>query len=753
MLFANLLAVLLLAGVFCYMGYYWSVLQPRRGTVDWVEIRERESRVLTFQRRRYPLERRDRLPILLITALYALSAFFALGDTTAPAARGAFDFSDGQTYTLRIQEETIYPVKIWYYPMLGTGGYQLEVSKDGQTWSTLWSIPQDGQDEPTYYWADAQGYAPKYALDQAYNRLFKWTELAPTNPQFARYLRITGHGERDVLQLGKLIFLDQEGQPISFTCTLADGSPAPEGLAQVFAVDETVPEHFSWRNSTYYDEIYHARTALEHIEGFRPYEWTHPPLGKIIIGLGIRLFGMTPFGWRFMGTLFGVLMVPLLYLFLKNLFGKTPIAVCGSLLFTSEFMHLTQTRIATIDTYGVFFILLSYYFFYRWLTAPATPDRKGRVHQGYLPLALSGITWGVGCACKWTVIYAGAGLALLYLIHMVQRLRAWDRSEGAAKPWGWLGATLGVSVVCFVLLPLVIYTLSYIPFAQVEGVTDYSLGRCLAGFGENFPVLVRKLLHSEDSGAFRKDSLTGVMLNDQWRILDYHTGVHNPHNYASRWYQWLVDLRPILYYLQNLPGGLTERFSSFNNPVLSWAGLLALLTCAARCFRRLWAKLALLWGVGIGCAGVCWLVGRVRSGDFDPSLSDQELGQRLVVLALCLVFYLVAATLIALQTEGRRSGLDVFLTVGFFAQFLPWVFINRITFAYHYFPSTLFLVLALCRTFDDLWESKRGSRWPVYALTGTSVALYVMFYPALTGLTMWSWYSSKVLKFLPSWPY
>ena len=72
-----------------------------------------------------------------------------------------------------------------------------------------------------------------------------------------------------------------------------------------------------------------------------------------------------------MGALFGVLMLPILYLFLKNLFGKTPVAACGSALFAFDFMHLTQTRIATIDTYGVFFILLMYYFLYRYLALPA----------------------------------------------------------------------------------------------------------------------------------------------------------------------------------------------------------------------------------------------------------------------------------------------------------------------------------------------------------------------------------------------
>lgn len=157
------------------------------------------------------------------------------------------------------------------------------------------------------------------------------------------------------------------------------------------------------------------------MEGVYPYEVSHPPLGKLIIGLGIRVFGMTPFGWRFMGTLFGVCMLPILYVFLKNLFGRTAVAACGTCLFAFDFMHLTQTRIATIDTYGVFFILLMYFFLYRYLTLPAgTPFLRGA-----LPLFLSGLFWGIGAASKWTVIYGAAGLAVLYFIGLHAKWRAW----------------------------------------------------------------------------------------------------------------------------------------------------------------------------------------------------------------------------------------------------------------------------------------------------------------------------------------
>jgi len=132
---------------------------------------------------------------------------------------------------------------------------------------------------------------------------------------------------------------------------------------------------------------------LEHLNGIYPYEITHPPLGKIIIGIGISLFGMTPFGWRFSGTFFGVLMLPVIYVFAKKLFGGKAVPTACMLLVATDFMHFVQTRIATIDTYAVFFILLMYLFMYMYLEGGKWRD-----------LALSGIFFGLGAASKWTCL-------------------------------------------------------------------------------------------------------------------------------------------------------------------------------------------------------------------------------------------------------------------------------------------------------------------------------------------------------------
>ena len=639
-----------LAFLFFLLAFFsraWTVLFPRRtlpqGGEDILPVLRPP---MTFSAPLHPMERRDLLPLLLLTAVYAVTAFWHLGSTVAPQSFESL--GDREPHVITLSQE-VYVTKFRYYPGLGTGKYNLEISSDGEHWSTLWT-QEDENGETSYYWADAAGYEPSYALAQNYDDLFKWLEITPTNPQNVRYLRITGRGDKLPLELGELALYTSSGR-LELSST-GDGAITVQGCEALFDEPDTVPEESSFFNSSYFDEIYHPRTAYEHVRGVYPYELSHPPLGKLIISLGIRLFGMTPFGWRFMGTLFGVLMLPLLYLFLKNLFGKTPLAFCGTALFAFDFMHLVQTRLATIDTYAVFFILAMYYFLYRWLALPAgTPFRRGA-----LPLLLSGCMFGIGAASKWTVLYGGAGMAILYFINLYFKHRdwPWEESEESFSSWAWKNILF--SVLCFVAIPVVIYVASYLPYAQARGDTSLS-------------------------------NLLAIVWDNQKFMFNYHKGVTADHPYASQWWQWILDIRPILYYREYLPGGLKSAFSAFSNPAIAWGGLLALIVT---------------------------------------------------------LFSLVR----------RRSGIALFILIGYLAQLVPWIPITRPTFAYHYFPATLFLVLALSYVFNQLMEALPAGRWrrPIYGFTGVTAGLYFLFYPELVGIPIPTWFSTAFLQWLPSWP-
>lgn len=577
------------------------------------------KRIPLPQSREKRFDRRDALLVALLTLIYAAVAFWNLGDTQAPQTVRSLD---GQSAVIDLGgEENV--SRVQFYTGIGQGSYSFEFSADGETW------------------------LPASSFEQGHAALLKWQELdLPSAPQSpVRYLRISGYGPAE---LGEVAVYGGDGQMLPIT------SDCPE-LCDEQAL---VPAEGTYLNSSYFDEIYHARTAWEHLRNIYPYEVSHPPLGKLILSVGIALFGMTPFGWRFMGTLFGVLMLPLMYAFVKKLYGGRLIPGCCAVIFAADFMHFTQTRIATIDTYAVFFILLMYLFM--WLFASTDKWRY---------LALSGLFFGLGAASKWTCLYAGAGLGIIWLIYWVRRLILHVRGQ-ASPLQSEQNRTVGMEpaliqtelflknilfcLLFFVLIPGVIYYLSYYPYALAEGITS--------PFDRGYAQIV---------------------LENQKFMFTYHSGVTAEHPYASRWYQWILDIRPILYYLKYYPDGSRSSFGAWVNPVLCWAGLLAL-------------------------------------------------------------FVLVY---MALARRDKKAG---FLLIGYLAQLLPWVFITRITFEYHYFPSAVFLILALGYVFSLMG---RRERWRILGLTGLCVVLFVLFYPALSGLRVDNSTASALLQWLPTWPF
>ena len=545
---AMALMLLLIGLILGFFALYRREMAPRMGTLEWIKTYDRPQ--FTLDGRRFPMERRDVLPLLLLMLLYGVVAFTNLGSTLAPRSFYTFTQESSSVEIDLGSRQTI--SSIMYYTGLYPGDYDLYFSGNGSNWIRVCN-PEAA--------ADSEGEENDAAMPQSYADLFKWQYAKMDRDTIsARYIRISARTLP--MELGELALYGQDGKLLDVT-----------GVDSVLLDEQdTVPAAPSWYNSMYFDEIYHGRTAYENIKNVYPYEITHPPLGKLLIALGIELFGMTPFGYRFMGTFFGVWMLLPLYVLLKNMFGKTKVALCGTTLFAFEFMHYTQTRIATIDTYGVFFILVSFLFMWRWITAPY----DARLRRTWWELALSGLFFGIGCACKWTVLYGGVGLALLWLLRLVMKYRA----KGLSGYGKELAGILALSVVFFLLVPGVIYCLSYIPYGLARGMS--------------FPEMLLR-------GDYYQ-----LIWDNQVYMLTYHSGVNQTHPYSSRWYQWLFDLRPILYYLQY--GETTKSaFGSFNSPLISWAGLVALAAIIPAFWKRRSPTAVLIW-VGYLCQFIPWVI-------------------------------------------------------------------------------------------------------------------------------------------------
>ncbi|MCI2046991.1 MAG: phospholipid carrier-dependent glycosyltransferase [Faecalibacterium sp.] len=443
----------------------------------------------------------ERIFLLALTAATALLSFSYLGDFTAPQT--CLD-ANGTTATF-----TLTPAGTAAQLQLYTG-----ISSDNAGHISVMSADGTAVAEQDLNWGTCFGWY-SYALDGS-----------------AFYTVTLSDG-----QLFEAAFRDHDGNLLG----LATGETA------VADEQAAVPDAVSQLNTFYFDEIYHARTGYELLHGMTVYETTHPPLGKDFIALGIALFGMTGFGWRFFGTLFGVLLVPLLYCFVRRLTRKPSLGAFAGILLGLDFMRFSQSRIATIDTYAVFFILLAVdgmvWYGQRVLVSG--------VRKAVLPMAASGVAFGLACAAKWTGLYAGAGLAVLYFGILVLRRRqlyAGDAAAGKKAFWPEFGMAILGGCVFFVAVPLCIYLASYAPY----WFRDHT---------------------------FSLAEWWGCQKYMYW----YHSTLEATHPFSSNWYSWLFDLRPVWYYMGGgLPAGKYASIAGFISPAVALVGLAAWLRTAQR---------------------------------------------------------------------------------------------------------------------------------------------------------------------------
>lgn len=545
------------------------------------------------------LSKKDFILMSVITLVYSVIALYNLGDYKAPQTFETVD--ENSTIILELTEKAhVSDINIYL------GAQHLDSSRN------LNITFYDENDNITYTETVTNGNV-FYWNSYETNSVAKYIEISPSDTIYIGEIGIFSDGERLYPSTSSAYVLDEQ---------------------------DVVPVFANYRNGTYFDEIYHARTAYELTNELPVYEWTHPPLGKTLISLGIDIFGMTPFGWRIIGTIFGILMIPILYAFTKKMFGITWISTLSSIVFSFDFMHFSQSRIATIDVYVTFFIMLMYLFMYKYVSEYLG---KKTFRKTLVPLGLAGIFMGLGVASKWTGAYAGAGLAVIFFSALYLKYK---KGEITTKN---ILNTVYFCLGAFVIVPVLIYAISYIPFIRANNGGFYDI------------------------------------IQNQIDMFSYHgnTVVSSTHQFSSQWYKWIINYRPIWYY-SGTNGALSENISAFGNPVVWIAGLLAFFYCV-----------------------------------YD-----------------------------AISNRDKNA---MFLVVAYLAQLLPWTFVTRITFIYHYFPCVPFLVLMIAHFVHRMYQKNKVIKPYFIAFTVLSVLLFIMFYPAISGFPVDGDYVREFLRWLPSW--
>ncbi len=154
----------------------------------------------------------------------------------------------------------------------------------------------------------------------------------------------------------------------------------------------------------------------------------HPDVGKWLIAAGEKAFGMDPFGWRIAAAIVGSLMILVMCRLVRRLTGSTLLGLVGGLLLCFDGMQFVLSRIALLDIFVAFFMLLAVHChvadrdWYRARLDRLTADSGGHVANGTGPvralvfrpwLIAAGVSWGLACGSKWEAAYPLAAFGLL----------------------------------------------------------------------------------------------------------------------------------------------------------------------------------------------------------------------------------------------------------------------------------------------------------------------------------------------------
>ena len=282
-----------------------------------------------------------------------------------------------------------------------------------------------------------------------------------------------------------------------------------------------------------FDEVYYAKNAnslITHgveLNSANQSEFVvHPPLGKWLIGIGIKLFGNNEFGWRISAAVFGTLSILLIYLIAQRLFNSYLLSNIAAGLMALDGLNLVMSRVALLDIFLMFFILLATYLFMNnqyWLT---------------------GIALGMATGIKWS----GAYLIPIFLILSVNFVRT-----------GLIRQAL-IRISQFIIIPIFTYLITWSGWLFTSNGWDRNWAATQPK--ALLPDVIRNLWHYHSE------------------ILNFHTGLDDTHSYSANPWSWLILGRPTSFFYEtpNNCGATScsQEILAIGTPLLWWSAVIAL---------------------------------------------------------------------------------------------------------------------------------------------------------------------------------
>ncbi|MBD2454210.1 phospholipid carrier-dependent glycosyltransferase [Nostoc sp. FACHB-87] len=440
-------------------------------------------------------------------------------------------------------------------------------------------------------------------------------------------------------------------------------------------------------NTLVFDEVYYAKFGNNYLTHV-PFFDGHPPLGKLIIALGIWLGSHVKFLYENVNGLTGSLRSPWDYRWINAFLGsfipllnagiayqlssRRSFALIAGLFTAVDGIFIVESRYALINIYIVIFGLLGH-----WLFLLALNHQK---QQRKLFLIIAGIAFGCSIATKWNGLFFLAGVYCLWLFAWIWQIigkkinhNSEEIHQQTESPLQKLTQIYAWQIILFLgVIPLIVYSLIWIPHLQLD--TKY-------GFIE---------VHKQ--------------------ILSFHERLGgnnaNVHPYCAAWYKWPLLIRPMAYYYKtaysiheplpvlgpDLPanaGKIIYDVHAMGNPFLWWFSVAAML----------------------------FLIG---------------------MLIVSMVMFLQQKKQFTLPKNFTvDTWIALYLVVNYATNLVPWMRVSRCAFIYHYMTAVVFAFLAIAWFVD---QCLRSYYYPLQAI-GVSLSViilvaFVFWLPIYLGLPL-----------------
>lgn len=471
-----------------------------------------------------------------------------------------------------------------------------------------------------------------------YPPYFRWNMIDLSNKNAPKTIKI--NLEDGVFDLSQIAVIDSHNQIVRDYQVFTNNVSVPTEKLHQLQSNYIPRNDDNFTTSTIFDEIYYATSAYQYLQHTSPDVWVHPQLGLLSILIGLGLFGMSSFAWRIVPSITTILLIPVIYIFAKRVFQKPQIAVIATILLMCEFMHFVMGRISSIEPLVTLFLVVEYYYLYIYLDNRANGVSYKIASKNLL---YAGVFFGLAISSKWSALYSAL---MIFLVIVYAELFRNKNNFGA------IFKIFIHSCLQFMVVPLLIYVLIYTPYAYINNYSNL---------------------------------WQSVYQLQQW-MLNFNLGLtHATHPYASNFWSWPLDFKPLsIYYWQK--DTLSSSIVIMGNPAIFWV--------------------------------------------FIPT-------------TIFLVYTII---------RDKKDYIALFLLTSMLVQYAPYAFVARISFIYYFYSVEPFLIISVCYVISKGLALKlERIKFTVYSYITIVVLLFILFYPALSGVEFPRSYTSNTLLWFGSW--